>query len=254
MKRTENPTLPSGPNTNTLETIQQTPPMVEKIQSFQPNMSQKLETSIARPEPAKLKMLPNIKRVSVKSAGLRAESVLLTKNGYFKQYYNLGAELGKGQYGITSFCLEKATGKNYACKSIAKVRLVREDDLEDVRREIKIMHHLVGCPNVVSIKGAYEDAVAVHIVMELCEGGELFDRIVKREHFTERKAAKLARTIVSVVEACHSRGVMHRDLKPENFLFVDQHEDSTLKAIDFGMSVFFKPGLQIRPFYTQLFL
>ncbi|MCI32300.1 calcium-dependent protein kinase 1-like, partial [Trifolium medium] len=66
-------------------------------------------------------------------------------------------------------------------------------------------------------------------------------RIVERGHYTERKAAKLARTIVSVVEACHSLGVMHRDLKPENFLFVDGHEDSTLKAIDFGMSVFFKP-------------
>ncbi|KAM7272713.1 hypothetical protein ACFE04_027376 [Oxalis oulophora] len=78
--------------------------------------------------------------------------------------------------------------------------------------------------------------------MELCAGGELFDRIIQRGHYTERKAAELTRTIVGVVEECHSLGVMHRDLKPENFLFVDEQEDSLLKTIDFGLSVFFKPG------------
>jgi calcium-dependent protein kinase len=57
--------------------------------------------------------------------------------------------------------------------------------------------------------------------MELCGGGELFDRIVQKGHYTERKAVELARVIVGVVEACHSMGVMHRDLKPKNFLFAD---------------------------------
>lgn len=104
------------------------------------------------------------------------------------------------------------------------------------------MHHLEGHPNVIRIVDAYEDAVAVHVVMELCSGGELFDRIVQRGHYTEKKAAELARLIVGVVEACHSLGVMHRDLKPENFLFVGQEEDSPLKTIDFGLSVFFRPG------------
>lgn len=105
------------------------------------------------------------------------------------------------------------------------------------------MHHVNGLPNVISIKGAYEDAVAVHVVMELCTGGELFDRIIQKGYYTERKAAELARVIVEVVEACHSMGVMHRDLKPENFLFANQMEDSPLKTIDFGLSVFFRPGI-----------
>lgn len=88
------------------------------------------------------------------------------------------------------------------------------------------MHHLSGHPNVIQIVVAYEDAVAVHVVMEICAGGELFDRIIQRGHYTERNAAELARTIVGVIEACHSLGVMHRDLK----------------TFDFGLSVFFKPG------------
>ncbi|XP_050227604.1 calcium-dependent protein kinase 26-like [Mercurialis annua] len=182
----------------------------------------------------------NVRRLS--SAGLRAESVLRTRTGHLKEHYNLGRKLGHGQFGTTFLCVEKGTGKEYACKSIAKRKLATVDDVEDVRREIQIMHHLSGHPNVISIKGAYEDAVAVHVVMELCNGGELFDRIIRRGHYTERKAAQLTRTIVGVIEACHSLGVMHRDLKPENFLFVNEQEDSPLKAIDFGLSMFFKPG------------
>ncbi|KAM6571440.1 hypothetical protein CsatA_015520 [Cannabis sativa] len=188
----------------------------------------------------KPKKAHNVKRAV--SAGLQADSVLQTKTGHLKEYYNLGHKLGNGQFGTTFLCVEKTTGKEYACKSLAKRKLLTEDDVDDVKREIQIMHHLAGSSNVVSIKGAYEDAVAVHVVMELCSGGELFDRIVKRGHYTERKAAQLTKTIVGVVEACHSLGVMHRDLKPENFLFVNDHEDSPLKAIDFGLSVFFKPG------------
>ncbi|KAI9118762.1 hypothetical protein K1719_010207 [Acacia pycnantha] len=189
---------------------------------------------------SKHKKPASIKRVS--SAGLRVNSVLQTNTGNIKEFYILGRKLGQGQFGTTFLCVEKATGREYACKSMAKRKLVTAEDVEDVRREIQIMHHLAGHPNVISIKGAYEDAVAVHVVMELCAGGELFDRIIQHGHYTERKAANLIRTIVGVVEACHSLGVMHRDLKPENFLFVNQQEDSPLKTIDFGLSVFFKPG------------
>ncbi|KAK3126427.1 hypothetical protein QOZ80_7AG0556450 [Eleusine coracana subsp. coracana] len=183
---------------------------------------------------------PKVKRVQ--SAGLLVGSVLKRNSERLKDLYTLGKKLGQGQFGTTYQCVEKATGKVFACKSIAKRKLVSEEDVEDVRREIQIMHHLSGHPNVISIVGAYEDAVAVHLVMELCAGGELFDRIIQRGHYSEKAAAQLARVIIGVVEACHSLGVMHRDLKPENFLFVNHKEDAPLKAIDFGLSIFFKPG------------
>ncbi|XP_039021974.1 calcium-dependent protein kinase 1-like [Hibiscus syriacus] len=204
-------------------------------QMTMPKIDTKPETKSAKSTKPK-----SIKRMS--SAGHRTESVLQTRTGNFKEYYSLGRKLGQGQFGTTFLCVEKSTGKEYACKSIAKRKLLTDEDVEDVRREIQIMHHLAGHPNVISIKGAYEDAVAVHVVMELCAGGELFDRIIQRGHYTERKAAELTRIIVGVVEACHSLGVMHRDLKPENFLFVNQQEDAPLKTIDFGLSIFFKPG------------
>nr|XP_043638551.1 calcium-dependent protein kinase 26-like [Erigeron canadensis] len=169
--------------------------------------------------------------------------ILGHKTENIRDIYTLGHQkLGQGQFNTTYLCTEIATGIDYACKTISKTKLTSKEDVEDVRREIQIMHHLAGHKNIVKIKGAYENALYVHIVMERCNGGELFDRIIQRGHYSERTAAELTKIIIGVVEACHSLGVMHRDLKPENFLLVDRDDDFSLKAIDFGLSVFFKPG------------
>jgi calcium-dependent protein kinase len=173
----------------------------------------------------------------------RPKWVLPYKTQNLRDHYSLGRKLGQGQFGTTFLCTHKTSGKKYACKSIPKRKLLCKEDYEDVWREIQIMHHLSEHPHVVRISGAYEDISCVHLVMELCEGGELFDRIVKKGHYSEKEAAKLMKTIVGVVEACHSLGVMHRDLKPENFLLHSVEEDAPLKATDFGLSVFYKPGL-----------
>ncbi|RYR16077.1 hypothetical protein Ahy_B04g073053 isoform J [Arachis hypogaea] len=156
--------------------------------------------------------------------------------------YLVDRELGRGEFGVTYLCIDRETRELLACKSISKRKLRTAVDVEDVRREVAIMRHLPRSPSIVSLREACEDDNAVHLVMELCEGGELFDRIVARGHYTERAAAAVARTIVEVVQLCHKHGVIHRDLKPENFLFANKKENSPLKAIDFGLSIFFKPG------------
>ncbi|KAK7406078.1 hypothetical protein VNO78_07695 [Psophocarpus tetragonolobus] len=156
--------------------------------------------------------------------------------------YIFGRELGRGQFGVTYSVTHKHTKEPFACKSIATRKLIHRDDLDDIRREVQIMHHLTGHRNIVELKGAYEDRHSVNLVMELCAGGELFDRIIAKGHYSERAAADLCRQIVTVVHDCHTMGVMHRDLKPENFLFLSKDENSPLKATDFGLSVFFKPG------------
>ncbi|KAK4717417.1 hypothetical protein R3W88_015755 [Solanum pinnatisectum] len=168
--------------------------------------------------------------------------VLPYKTQSLESLYTLGKILGQGQFGTTYLCTEISTSNLYACKTIPKKKLICKEDYEDVWREIQLMHHLSEHPNVVRIKGTYENALYVHIVMELCAGGELFDRIVEKGQYSEKEAAKLIKIIVGVVEACHSLGVMHRDLKPENFLFLSSQEDAGLKATDFGLSVFYKPG------------
>ncbi|KAJ0550864.1 putative protein kinase CAMK-CDPK family [Helianthus annuus] len=245
-----------GKNHKVTKPVQNTPPKAVSIVQEEHKPAQPIQPVVkehgkqsgkvvivkqqSKPTPKSVKYSQHKRRKS--SAGLLVDKVLKTRSGCLKDHYTMGLKLGQGQFGTTSTCISKKTGKQYACKSISKRKLVTEDDVEDVRREVEIMHHLSGHPNVVSIEGAYEDAYDVHLVMELCSGGELFERIAQKGHFSERKAAALLRTIASVIEACHSLGVMHRDLKPENFLFVDKDEDSPLKAIDFGLSTFFKPG------------
>ncbi|MCO5600803.1 hypothetical protein L7F22_054919 [Adiantum nelumboides] len=171
-------------------------------------------------------------------------NVLQRRTENFKELFDLGRRLGQGQFGTTYLCVERSSGLEFACKVIEKCKLLNRGDVEDVRREIRIMHHLSGSPHIVAIHGAFEDTSSVYVVMELCSGGELFDRIIKRGHYSEREASRLIQVIVVVVQSCHSLGVMHRDLKPENFLFLMDNGDSPLelKAIDFGLSTFFKPG------------
>ncbi|KAJ9566233.1 hypothetical protein OSB04_002199 [Centaurea solstitialis] len=159
-----------------------------------------------------------------------------------RRHYTLGKELGRGQFGVTYLCTENSSGQTYACKSILKRKLISKNDKEDIKREIQIMQHLSGQPNIVEFKGTYEDRQSVHLVMELCAGGELFDRIIAQGHYSEKAAADICRQIVNVVHVCHFMGVMHRDLKPENFLLSSKEENSKLKATDFGLSVFIEEG------------
>ncbi|KAJ4766646.1 Calcium-dependent protein kinase [Rhynchospora pubera] len=191
-----------------------------------------------------IKIIPKVNAALSSSwqSSLKSSSVLPHVTPNVRDLYDIGKKLGQGQFGTTYLCIDKSDNVQYACKSIPKRKLICREDYEDVWREIQIMHHLSEHPYVVRIKGAYEDNLCVHIVMELCSGGELFDRIIQKGHYSERAAAQLIKTIVGVVQACHSLGVMHRDLKPENFLFASTAEDAPLKATDFGLSIFYKPG------------
>ncbi|KAL2906019.1 Calcium-dependent protein kinase 33 [Bienertia sinuspersici] len=107
------------------------------------------------------------------------------------------------------------------------------------------MQHMSGQPNIVKFKGAYEDKTSINLVMELCAGGELFDRIIGKGNYSEKVAASIVRQIVNVVHVCHYMGVMHRDLKPENFLLSSKDESTDLKATDLGLSMFIEDASEL---------
>lgn len=179
---------------------------------------------------------------SAKQAGSAAGTVLGKPLADVTSEFALGRVLGRGQFGTTRIAEDKKRQKQFACKSIAKRKLTCQDDIDDVRREVQIMHHLKGHSNITFLQGAYEDRQAVHLVMDLCSGGELFDKIVAKGNYSEKDASALIRDMVRVVAHCHAMGVIHRDLKPENFLLSDTSEGAVIKCTDFGLSVFFKPG------------
>lgn len=170
-----------------------------------------------------------------------------TDFGYAKNFdrcYTIGKLLGHGQFGYTYVATDKANGDRVAVKRIEKNKMVLPIAVEDVKREVKILQELTGHENVVQFYDAFEDDSYVYIVMELCEGGELLDRILakKDSRYTEKDAAVVVRQMLKVAAQCHLHGLVHRDMKPENFLFKSTKEDSSLKATDFGLSDFIKPG------------
>nr|AAN71903.1 calcium/calmodulin protein kinase 1 [Nicotiana tabacum]AAS67891.1 calcium/calmodulin protein kinase [Nicotiana tabacum] len=159
-------------------------------------------------------------------------------------------EVGRGHFGHTCWAkFKKGELKNpqVAVKIISKAKMTTAIAIEDVRREVKILKALSGHQNLVRFYDAYEDVNNVYIVMELCEGGVLLDRILSRGgKYTEEDAKSIVVIqILNVVAFCHLQGVVHRDLKPENFLFTRKEEDAPQKVIDFGLSDFIRPDQRL---------
>jgi len=64
----------------------------------------------------------------------------------------------------------------------------------------------------------FDEGNEFYIVTELVEGGELFDRIVSKTHYTEKEARDLVKLFIETMAYIHQQGIVHRDLKPENLL------------------------------------
>ncbi|KAJ9152943.1 hypothetical protein P3X46_026447 [Hevea brasiliensis] len=163
----------------------------------------------------------------------------------FNSRLEVGEEVGRGHFGYTCSARFKKgdrKGQQVAVKVIPKSKMTTAIAVEDVRREVKILKALTGHRNLVQFHDAFEDFDNVYIVMELCEGGELLDRILSRGgKYSEDDAKAVLAQILNVVAFCHLQGVVHRDLKPENFLYTSKDEHSQLKVIDFGLSDFVRP-------------
>ncbi|PFH35285.1 calcium-dependent protein kinase CDPK5 [Besnoitia besnoiti] len=143
-----------------------------------------------------------------------------------------GTNLGKGSYGSVVKAKDIKTGIMRAIKVVYKPRI---DNVTRLKREILIMKRL-DHPNIIKLLEVYEDSKNLYLVMELCTGGELFERIMKSGHFSERYAASLMKQVFSAASYCHSQNVIHRDLKPENLLYADSSPLSALKVIDWGFA------------------
>ena len=161
-------------------------------------------------------------------------------NGDLEDKYDILEEIGIGGYSRVLKIQNIETGKLYACKELQKNELA---DIDSFNREIDILIKL-DHPNIIKLYEVYENEDFIYIVMELCNGGELFDRIIKRTEmgnpFTEKEAATIFKQLMSAVSYCHSNKIVHRDLKPENLLLLNSDDDTHIKIIDFGTSLIFK--------------
>lgn len=159
-----------------------------------------------------------------------------------EEKYNIDPHvLGTGHHGSVRECVDRTTGQPFAVKSIRKSDpAVMPGGLA---REIVLLQEMKHS-NIVQLVDVYEDAEYVHLVSDLFEGGELFDRIVEKSSncceggpcFPETEAASIMHQVLTAICYMHERGIVHRDMKPENILYETQEEDSPIKIVDFGLA------------------
>uniref|UniRef100_A0AAZ3RXQ4 Ribosomal protein S6 kinase n=1 Tax=Oncorhynchus tshawytscha TaxID=74940 RepID=A0AAZ3RXQ4_ONCTS len=147
--------------------------------------------------------------------------------------------LGEGSFSICRQCTHKKTGQKYAVKIVSK-RMEAQ-----TQKEIAALKLCDGHPNIVKTHEIYHDQLHTYLVLELLRGGELLERIRRKQHFSETEASRIMRRLVSAVSHMHDVGVVHRDLKPENLLFTDESENSEIKIIDFGFARLKPPDNQL---------
>ena len=153
-----------------------------------------------------------------------------------EKYYTFIKELGHGSYCHVYRCQNNSTGNVYACKKFDKKYIKSESRIKTEIDLLRATDH----PNIIKLYDTFEDEKHLYLVMEECNGGELFQRLADNakhnKNYTEKDAAIIMKQILQAVNYLHSHGVCHRDLKPENILFSSMEPNSPIKIIDFGLS------------------
>lgn len=153
--------------------------------------------------------------------------------------YNLDKlTIGEGGYGKVFVAKDKdCADRVVAVKKVTKTG--GGADSESLHNEISLMKEL-DHPNICKLLGTFEQGRDMYFIMELCDGGELFDRIIQTGHIDEGLAADIVGQVSSALSYAHSRGIAHRDIKPENIVFCSKDvRDTTVKLIDWGLAMSF---------------
>lgn len=153
----------------------------------------------------------------------------------YKLDMSASGELGSGSYAIVRKGQEKdGGGEVYAIKCVDK-SVLSEKDRSALDDEVMILNKLQH-KNIMRLVESFneDDPAMLYLVTELVEGGELFERIVNKECYTEKEARFLVRILLQTLDYMHKQSIVHRDLKPENLLLKSLDNDYDIKLADFG--------------------
>ena len=191
---------------------------------------------------------------SVEKLGLNNYNIVHANNKRFIDEYKVDHSLGSGSYGEVRKVVHKLTEQERAVKLFIKAEN-DEKTYHKVKKEIEVLrclHH----PSIIKIYEFFEDDKRIYIILEKCDGGELFDMITQNKFLGENVAAIVSKQIFSAAAYMHSQGIVHRDLKPENILLEETQDYLNLKIIDFGTACRCSTGTTLTeivgsPFYLS---
>jgi len=153
----------------------------------------------------------------------------------FEQNYVISEDLGKGAFSIVKLCKRKKDNQLFAVKIIDKQAI--QFDAKTAKRlqtEVDILKQ-VNHPHIIPLHHVVDTPTHLFLIMDLVDGGELFDKIVEKGFYTEQEACAVVYKLTSAVKYLHDRNIVHRDLKPENLL-VKKGNDTHVMLSDFGLS------------------
>ena len=158
--------------------------------------------------------------------------VVVQKKNKKRGNYILEETIGEGAFAKVKLARHIQTGEKVAIKIINKEEIYNFD-IKKIKKEINILQRLKH-KNIIQLYEIMETHKNLYIIMEYCEGKELFEYIVKRKHLTEREACRYFQQIINGVEYLHLSNITHRDLKPENLLLDNKKR---ILITDFGLSI-----------------
>jgi len=174
------------------------------------------------------------------------EDPALAKKHLFAMQWECHEKLGSGQFADVFRATEKRPKDRFnprivAVKLMEKSKLTAEDKAA-LSVEVESMKRLSDHDAFVKLYEFFDEADKYMLVIELISGGELFDRIVEKEKYTEREARRVIRQLTEAMAYAHKKGIAHRDLKPENVLLRDKNDDTSIKIADFGFAKIISEG------------
>lgn len=154
--------------------------------------------------------------------------------------YTFGDIIGQGIFGTVREGTHKLTSKKVAIKIINKVDIVYKD-LELIRNEIEVLK-ICQHPNIVKLYDIMENSRSIYIIMEHCEGSDLFNYFENKNFdLEESQVCEIIHKLAMGVYYLHSYGILHRDLKPENIMIFKNGKNSEIRLVDFGLSKIMGP-------------
>jgi hypothetical protein len=191
----------------------------------------------------------NVQKNRRKSVAVKAkEGTLIMRHtqGHPSDVFEISEHLGDGS---RTHCW---VGFHKETKVPVAIKVESKSDEVWLWEEVNILRK-VEHPNVVKLFETFENDTQVFMVLELCEGGRLLDKIgAERNASTLPKFAGMLKQTAMAVEHLHSRSICHRDIQPTNFLHVDDKSlgEAVVKLIDFTTAKRF--GAEEPPMKTKI--
>ena len=180
-------------------------------------------------------VIPSFRIVSIDDIQIGASTFISSNGKSFQEVYSMGPALSNNAFSETRKAINRDSKEERAVKIFRK-DIPNPYSSSKIQSEISIMKD-IDYPNIIRIYEIFDEPKRLYIVMELCNGGELFDQILQRDSFSESQVAHIMKELLSTLAYIHKKRIIHRDIKPENILLEESGDLLNIKLINFSSAV-----------------